>query len=187
MGQFGVDCSSAHTKSKWRSSSRKKSMLELPARDGVEEVGHHHQDIDDSQHEDESKGLLGASSADDSSSEGMIHRDFSYLKLLASILLTIPLLFLVGRRGIGLTRNDNDDDAIIISPLKDIKQVQVENYINGNALLLNIHITHHAGTAICKVMKDFGPVPQFACMGNKGDGPWPEGLPANKGSFYYGC
>lgn len=165
-------------------------MLELPARDGVEEeVGHHHQDIDDS-HEDESKGLLGASSADDDSSEGMIHRDYSYMKLLASILLTIPLLFVVGRRGIGLTRNDNDDDAIIISPSEDIKQVQVENYINGNALLLNIHITHHAGTAICKVMKDFGPVPQFACMKNKDkDGPWPEGLPANKGAFgvYNGC
>ena len=149
-------------------------MFELPARDDdVEEVGHN-QGIDDS-HEDESKGLLGASAG--GSSEGTIHRDYSYMKWLASILLTIPLLFVVKQRGIVLTRNDNNHDHdAIISPSKDIKQVQVENYINGNALLLNIHITHHAGTAICKVMNELGPVPQFACMKNK-DGPWPEGSP----------
>jgi hypothetical protein len=45
------------------------------------------------------------------------------------------------------------------------KQQQIKNYINGAAIIRNIHITHHAGTSVCIQMKKFGPTPEFACIG----------------------
>ncbi|EED89537.1 predicted protein [Thalassiosira pseudonana CCMP1335] len=51
-----------------------------------------------------------------------------------------------------------------------IRLQQIENYKRGNALLLNIHITHHAGTTVCEAMKSIGPTPENACnMGSE----WP--------------
>lgn len=47
----------------------------------------------------------------------------------------------------------------------DIRQQQIKNYLSGNALLVNFHITHHAGTSLCHWAKVNGPVPSFACMG----------------------
>lgn len=47
------------------------------------------------------------------------------------------------------------------------KQLQITNYIQGSALALTIHITHHAGTFICGYMRNFGPTPSFACMAGK--------------------
>ena len=54
------------------------------------------------------------------------------------------------------------------------KQKQIQNYINGTGLILNVHITHHAGTFLCSVMQYIGPTPSFVCMG--GDN-WPSGVP----------
>ena len=44
------------------------------------------------------------------------------------------------------------------------KQFQTQNFANGTGLLLNIHITHHAGTSFCTVFHKLGS-PPFACMG----------------------
>jgi hypothetical protein len=49
----------------------------------------------------------------------------------------------------------------------DLQKLQVRNYVNGTGLLLNFHITHHAGTAFCSWARANGPVPDFACMGGK--------------------
>jgi len=47
----------------------------------------------------------------------------------------------------------------------DLKQQQIANFIKGNdTLLLNIHVTHHAGTFLCSTMRLVGPSPAFACM-----------------------
>jgi hypothetical protein len=48
-----------------------------------------------------------------------------------------------------------------------MKQQQIKNYINGTAIIRDIHITHHAGTSVCNQMKKLGPTPQFACIGNE--------------------
>ena len=59
------------------------------------------------------------------------------------------------------------------------KQRQIANYKQGGrALILSVHITHHAGTSVCIEMKKHGPAPEFACLGpGKNEyAPWPEGL-----------
>ncbi|KAL3798491.1 hypothetical protein ACHAWO_011166 [Cyclotella atomus] len=77
---------------------------------------------------------------------------------------------------------DEIEPEALINPSTDfslLKQTQIANYISGKALILNIHITHHAGTSVCSKMTDCGPTPSFACMKQKsGDGsPWPENDP----------
>ena len=67
-----------------------------------------------------------------------------------------------------------------IRPITDnneIKQHQIENYRSGNALLLNLHPTHHAGTSFCGIIgRTGGPIaskeypkvaPSFACWQDK--------------------
>ena len=59
------------------------------------------------------------------------------------------------------------------------KQRQIANYhVGGRALILSVHITHHAGTSVCIEMKKHGPAPEFACLGpgKNESAPWPEGL-----------
>ena len=59
------------------------------------------------------------------------------------------------------------------------KQRQIANYKRGGrALILSVHITHHAGTSVCIEMKKHGPAPEFACLGpgKNESAPWPEGL-----------
>lgn len=68
----------------------------------------------------------------------------------------------------------SNDTALLLT-----KHRQIANYISGEALILNIHITHHAGTSVCAKMSDCGPTPSFACMKHKkNDGtPWPDNDP----------
>jgi len=64
----------------------------------------------------------------------------------------------------------------------DLQQKQLQNYRDGKALIINVHITHHAGTTFCSEMKRWGTVPSFACLGGEnwnetvlpphGDRPW---------------
>ena len=60
-----------------------------------------------------------------------------------------------------------------------IKIQQIQNYRNGSGLILNFHITHHAGTTLCIWAKSNGPCPSFACMAEK---KIPEGLNSGLGS-----
>jgi hypothetical protein len=64
----------------------------------------------------------------------------------------------------------------------DLQQEQIQNYRDGKALIISVHITHHAGTTFCSEMKKWGEVPEFACLGGnnyektglppKNDRPW---------------
>jgi hypothetical protein len=58
----------------------------------------------------------------------------------------------------------------------DIKQRQIASYINNTGIILNVHITHHAGTSICNQMRQLGNTPDFACMerGRNDDTYWPQ-------------
>ena len=53
------------------------------------------------------------------------------------------------------------------STTSSIKEIQKQNFRNGNGLLLNIHLTHHGGTSFCKYFRQFLSSPEFACMGIK--------------------
>ena len=71
-----------------------------------------------------------------------------------------------------------DKDAVVL------KELQVQNYIEGRALMLNVHVTHHAGTVFCAKIGHVGPTyktPDFACMG--GDN-WPSNIPHSKSWSY---
>ena len=81
---------------------------------------------------------------------------------------------------------DRDPDPVADSEGASLsetnQQIQIANFKNGTALALSIHITHHAGTSVCNVMKYAGPAPEFACMGpdNRNENSsWPEGLATN--------
>ena len=69
--------------------------------------------------------------------------------------------------------DDNNNDALSIMDRNDdvMKQQQIENYRTGDALILNIHPTHHAGTSFCSTIGRHGInhsiAPEFACMGDK--------------------
>ena len=127
--------------------------------DDEEEVGNDDIDI----RNEESKGLLVEDSEEvrDENNDGNHWMKMNYFKgmlLLAGIVFAIVWLFTRGT-----TRSVSMEDVPV--PSIPIKQVQVANYIKGTALLLNIHITHHAGTSLCAMMRKFGAVPGFACMG----------------------
>lgn len=51
-----------------------------------------------------------------------------------------------------------------VNELNPTQKMQVEQYRKGEALILNLHITHHAGTTICSWAGANGPTPKFACM-----------------------
>ena len=63
--------------------------------------------------------------------------------------------------------------------LSALKQVQIANYIKGKALIINIHITHHAGTWMCGIMTKFGPTPGFVCMAPGKNKAWPDDISPN--------
>ena len=45
------------------------------------------------------------------------------------------------------------------------KLMQIQNYKTGQSIIVNFHITHHAGTTLCDWARGNGPVAPFACMG----------------------
>ena len=45
------------------------------------------------------------------------------------------------------------------------KLIQIQNYKSGKSLIVNFHITNHAGTTLCSWARANGPVAPFACMG----------------------
>ena len=145
----------------------------------------------------ESRGLLVAHdgvSEDEDDAVHVVEMDYTYLIKSFMVLVAVVTFFFA----VGLKIGGSDvltipallvgkNDASVISTENDapdpIKQRRVDNYINGTALILSTHITHHAGTAVCAQMKTFGPSPDFACMGpgkpNGDEHPWPPGLDTN--------
>ena len=131
--------------------------------------------IDDNEY-DESESLLldnepiGASPSDIHNIKTSDHSAYNVKRIIIILILSIVLLIIT------LTRRFQNKMNIPPSTIDNnttTKDLQISNYIEGNALLLSVHITHHAGTSICKVMKKLGPVPSFACMANNNDdNPW---------------
>ena len=72
--------------------------------------------------------------------------------------------------------NETNVVYVEVEAKKDVKQQQISNYVKGSAIL-SIHITHHAGTSLCRQMSKLGPTPGFACMGISFGTSW-----ANRGS-----
>ncbi len=89
------------------------------------------------------------------------------LSIAGTLLVTGTSLFATG--GI---RHGHGASATAASARDAIRALQISNYRAGKALLLNVHITHHAGTSFCNAMKQVGPVPDFACMSDD-TGKWP--------------
>ena len=124
---------------------------------------------------DESESLLldnepiGASTSEIHNIKTSDHSHYNVKRILTILTISIVLLTIT------LTRRFQNKMNIPPTTIDNniTKELQISNYINGNALLLSVHITHHAGTSICKVMKKLGPTPSFACMVNKNDdNPW---------------
>ena len=59
--------------------------------------------------------------------------------------------------------NETNVVYVEVEAKKDVKQQQISNYIKGSAILHSIHITHHAGTSLCRQMSKLGPTPGFDC------------------------
>jgi len=119
---------------------------------------------------DESESLLldnniGATKEEINASDNSA---YNVKRIVTILMISIVLLIIT------LTRRFQNEMNIPTTIDNNItKELQISNYINGNALLLSVHITHHAGTSICKVMKKLGPTPSFACGANKNDdNPW---------------
>ena len=66
---------------------------------------------------------------------------------------------------------EEQNDAAAWKKLTPIKQAQIEHYRSETAMILNIHPTHHAGTAFChRIGRNGihgGIAPSFACMGDR--------------------
>lgn len=134
-----------------------------------------HDDIDAYE---ESKGLLMFK--DGGNYEGgisLVKGNYSPSKRISLMLLAFMSLAIGGMLSVGVRTEQEsvtaeDANVAVLSR----KQLQIANFINGAALLRNIHITHHAGTLVCNIMTSLGPTPAFACMdqGNDKDSPWPQ-------------
>lgn len=77
------------------------------------------------------------------------------------------------------TQDGGENDIVDRGSLRSL---QVDNYIKGTGMLLNVHITHHAGTTFCRdFAKPIGPTPDFACMAGEN---WPrDEVPNNHSSI----
>jgi hypothetical protein len=71
------------------------------------------------------------------------------------------------------TENLRDNNKNGSHEVMSTKELQISNYIKGTAIIVNIHITHHAGTFVCSQMALLGPTPNFACMGKGEASKWP--------------
>jgi len=134
--------------------------------------------IDDNEYDESESLLLDNEPISASTSEiHNIKTSYNVKRIVIILLLSIVLLIIT------LTRRFQNEMNIPTTIDNNItKELQISNYINGNALLLSVHITHHAGTSICKVMKKLGPTPSFACGANKNDDePWPSDISKKDG------
>jgi len=106
----------------------------------------------DSDEIDESQGLLG--DHDDDDDGDVVALTWEMLLLITAFFFTLA----IGGFFVGAKYHRPQIEI-------PIKQMQIANYIKGSALLLSIHITHHAGTSLCIMMKKLGPAPGRACNG----------------------
>lgn len=128
---------------------------------------HREEDVkaaDDRDMEVEMVGLLGQSTdQQETHQKPMGHERIRVLvmSIMAAAFTVLSLL------GFFLVQNTAQEEGIDKYHNMSLKERQVQNYIDGTALMLNIHITHHAGTVFCIKMRLVGLAPEFACMGGK--------------------
>jgi len=140
---------------------------------------YHDNDDDDANHENEElNGLLGDETLNTDAE--LIKGEDAQQKGRFMVITTFLVALVIGgvltlTLGIGGIKKKIASSAVHTPPIvnpptnevqveNSRKQVQVANYINGSALIISIHITHHAGTSVCAMMKKLGPSPSFACM-----------------------
>jgi len=71
--------------------------------------------------------------------------------------------------GLASVVNLEDNNSTGNGPAVDIKELQLENYRRGTALMINVHITHHGGTTFCGAVGHAlnKTAPNFACLANR--------------------
>ena len=71
------------------------------------------------------------------------------------------------RKAKAMFSQSTTDYEAFMRPLHDRAQTQLENYHNGTAIILNLHIVHHGGTSFCDAIgrspTAVGSTPAFAC------------------------
>ena len=64
---------------------------------------------------------------------------------------------------------------IIVSELSPLAEQKIAQYKSGEGLIVNVHITHHAGTTLCNWARANGPTPNF--------GKWGRSMPTGRLGF----
>lgn len=84
-----------------------------------------------------------------------------------------PLETNVGNRAFSLSTSEPSNASVPLPPfpaLSESAREQIQNYRQDAALIVNVHITHHAGTTVCGEIGN-GVTnkrsPDFACMGDR--------------------
>eukprot|EP00568_Trieres_chinensis_P008466 CAMPEP_0183294928 /NCGR_PEP_ID=MMETSP0160_2-20130417/3069_1 /TAXON_ID=2839 ORGANISM="Odontella Sinensis, Strain Grunow 1884" /NCGR_SAMPLE_ID=MMETSP0160_2 /ASSEMBLY_ACC=CAM_ASM_000250 /LENGTH=285 /DNA_ID=CAMNT_0025456319 /DNA_START=42 /DNA_END=896 /DNA_ORIENTATION=- len=70
----------------------------------------------------------------------------------------------ISTEGLAMAANATPPASGIVRNRDEIRSEQIRNYRWGEAIIVNVHITHHAGTSFCNYMKQVGPTPRFNCM-----------------------
>jgi hypothetical protein len=67
--------------------------------------------------------------------------------------------------------HSNDPDHALKH--KQLREVQFDHFRKGDGVLVNIHITHHAGTQVCSWLMHYldSAVPPQACLARKAKDP----------------
>jgi hypothetical protein len=151
-------------------------MLEL-----ITKIGNGRVEVDD----EETESFLGGGSSD---SEAIKQRQNSRSKRFNSLicalllLVVLPIYFLLPSTSSDqqVTQVDkyslhtNFPDPVdvdlndgVLSNFPEHKKVQIQNYLDGKSLMIDFHITHHAGTSLCQWARANGPTESFACMGGE--------------------
>lgn len=55
------------------------------------------------------------------------------------------------------------EESSIFSRFTNRTRTQLANYRNGHGIVINLHLTHHAGTTFCALAMENGPCPPIAC------------------------
>ena len=142
-----------------------------------------------------SNGSVTARSLDDLIEESIVaseenqRRKARQTQAFAAFLIAVTALISFGVGVYSLLSAPAPEQDVDVEPVHshhyhftDLRERQTQNYRDGKALIINVHITHHAGTTFCSEMKNWGPVPSFACLGGDnwdetalpphGDRPW---------------
>lgn len=83
-----------------------------------------------------------------------LYSNLYYSETTATTSSSSDLLLFLPTTATTTTKSDEVDGSLIgTKRTATTKQLQIENYRNGNGMILNVHITHHGGTFLCEILK----------------------------------